>query len=170
MKCHCVTSRIDHELQSFVRDRCGASILIVPRIPRVTGKNVSCETKKFTEPVREVKIPTGNPNGLRAIFFFVSVLIVSNSFFVLLSLAWLCLFKGLFCRCLSPPLLPRPSFDDNALITSDLILSLPLPGNYSYRAVITLLLTFLPKTARARPRLPLPSLFHIPTGSELKRI
>ena len=104
MQCHRVTARIDHELQFSVRHTPGASILIVPRIPRVTGKNVSCETKKFTEPVREVKIPTGNPDGLRANFFFVSfryvflfsVLFCFMSFYVVC----LCLFKGVFCRCL----------------------------------------------------------------------
>lgn len=97
MQCHRVTARIDHELQFSVRNTSGASILIVPRLPRVTGKNVSCETKKFTEPVREVKIPTGNPDGLRAnFFFFVSfryVLLFSVLFYV-----FLCRFVYVFLK------------------------------------------------------------------------
>ena len=103
MQCHRVTARIDHELQFSVRHTSGASILIVPRLPRVTGKNVSCETKKFTEPVREVKIPTGNPDGLRANFVFRFISICSPFFCFVLCLFMsfcLCLFKGVFCRCL----------------------------------------------------------------------
>ena len=128
MHCHRVTARIDHELQCSVRGSCGASILIIPRVPRVTGKNVSCETKKFTEPVREVKIPTCNPNGLRAIFCFIS-------WYLQFRFRWCCFvfisllmdLKVSFVTFFFTSLLSRPAQVpfDNALIWEEKISSYP---------------------------------------------
>ena len=57
---HYIASRVNHELYSSTTN-------ILDIFFRV--KNVSCETKKFTEPVREVEIPTRNPDGNRGDFF-----------------------------------------------------------------------------------------------------
>ena len=56
---HYIASRVNHELYSSTTN-------ILDIFFRV--KNVSCETKKFTEPVREVEIPTRNPDGNRGDF------------------------------------------------------------------------------------------------------
>lgn len=57
---HYIASRVNHELYSSTTN-------ILDIFFRV--KNVSCETKKFTEPVREVETPTRNPDGNRGDFF-----------------------------------------------------------------------------------------------------
>lgn len=60
---HYIASRVNHELDSSTTN-------ILDIFFRV--KNVSCETKKFTKPVREVEIPTRNPDGNRGYFFAAS--------------------------------------------------------------------------------------------------